>query len=168
MTMKYITTVEDQNFTIDVDRQNEVALNGESRAIDMRAIDNAGLYSMLLNGKSVEVLVEESDGEYRVMIDGVLYHVKVVDERTKRLAEAAGAAFGATGGEVNIKSPMPGLIVAIPVKEGQSLKKGQVVVVLESMKMENEIKAPRDATVTSIKVNPRQTVEQGQLLVTMS
>jgi len=62
---------------------------------------------------------------------------------------------------------MPGLIVSIPVSEGQAVTKGQTIVVLESMKMENELKAPRDGTISSIKVTPRQSVEQGQPLVVL-
>ena len=174
--MKYITTVLDKTFTIDINRENEVILNGAPRPIDLRAINkeggadknaNDGMYSMLIDNKSYEVLVEEVDGEYRVLIDGVLYPIKVMDERAKRLAEAAGA-FATASGDTNIKSPMPGLIVAVPVAIGDVVQKGQVIVVLESMKMENEIKSPREGTISAIKITPRQTVEQGQLMIVIS
>ena len=88
------------------------------------------------------------------------------DERARRLTQASSG--GPHSGEVQIKSPMPGLIVATPVSEGQAVKKGQTVVVLESMKMENELKAPRDGTVTAVKVVPRQNVEQHQVLVVLT
>ena len=68
-------------------------------------------------------------------------------------------------GEFTLKSPMPGLIVAIPVNEGDAVKKGQTLIVLESMKMENELKAPHDGTVGSIKVKLRQSVDQHQALL---
>jgi biotin carboxyl carrier protein len=165
--MKYLTNIGERTFIVDINQDGEVLLDGERRALDLRNIDDAGLYSLLLDNKSYEALVEEGDGEYRVLINGVLYHVQVADERSKRLAEAAGA-FAPTSGEVNVKSPMPGLIVAIPVAEGQAVKKGQVVAVLESMKMENELKAPRDGTITSVKVQPRQAVELGQALLTLA
>jgi biotin carboxyl carrier protein len=165
--MRYLTTIGEKTYTIDVNRENEVVLDNAPQQLDLRAIDDAGLYSMLINNQSYEVLVEESDGEYRVLINGVLYHAQVADERAKRLAEAAGA-FNNTSGEATMKSPMPGLIVAVPVKEGDVVKKGQVVLILESMKMENELKAPRDGTVTGIKVLPRQAVEQGQALLTLA
>jgi biotin carboxyl carrier protein len=164
--MKYITSIKDHVYTIDVNRDNEVVINGEKRPLDLRLI-NDGLYSMLIDSKSHEVLVEEHNGEYHVLINGVLYNVNVMDERAKRLAEAAGA-FASTSAEVNIKSPMPGLIVAVRVVEGDEVKKGQVLVVLESMKMENEIKSPREGTVTAINVAPRQTVEQNQLMIVIS
>ncbi len=133
----------------------------------MRSIDDSGLYSLLINNQSFEALIEEHEGEYQVLINGVLYHVNVADERAKRLAEAAGA-FATTSGEAVLKSPMPGLIVSVPVAEGDVVKKGSVILVLESMKMENELKAPRDGTISSIKVQPRQAVEQGQVLITLT
>jgi biotin carboxyl carrier protein len=73
-----------------------------------------------------------------------------------------------SSGEIQIKAPMPGLIVAIPVAEGQLVKKGDVLIVLESMKMENEIKAPRDGTVSAMRVTRRQNVEQNQTLAVLS
>ncbi|MCL6511553.1 MAG: biotin/lipoyl-binding protein [Anaerolineae bacterium] len=165
--MRYLTTIGDKTYTIDINQDGEVVIDGVKRSLDLRSIDDDGLYSLLLDNRSFEALVEEGDGEYRVLINGVLYYAQVADERAKRLAEAAGA-FTPTSGEVNIKSPMPGLIVAVPVVEGQKVSKGQVVVVLESMKMENELKAPREGTVSSIKVQPRQAVEQNQVLVVLS
>lgn len=164
--MKYITAVGDRSYIIDVEREGEVVQDGMPHQLDFKSIDQEGLYSLLVDNRSYEVLVEESDGQLHVMIDGALYTVSVVDERAKRLAEAAGG-FAPPSGEHGIKSPMPGLVVAIPVQEKDAVKKGQVVLVLESMKMENELKAPRDGTVTSIKVAPRQTVEQGQVLLTI-
>lgn len=172
--MKYVTSVgaaDDpaaaRKFIIDLNREGEVVVDGKPRVLDLQPIDNDGLFSLLIDGRSFEALVEEGDGEYRVLINGTQYQVQVVDERSKRLAEAAGA-FTPASGEINLKSPMPGLIVAIPVKEGDAIKKGQVILVLESMKMENELKASRDGTIASIKVQARQAVEQGQVLIVIS
>ena len=88
-------------------------------------------------------------------------------KRASRLSRSGGGLHAGSG-EVTIKSPMPGLIVSIAVHESQAVKKGQTVIVLESMKMENELKAPRDGTIASIKVAPRQSVEQGQPLVVLT
>ncbi|MGQ9903784.1 MAG: DUF2118 domain-containing protein [Anaerolineae bacterium] len=162
--MRYITVVGDRAYTIDIEREGEIVIDGEVRPLDMRAIGQEGLYSLLVHDKSFEVLIEESNDGYRVLIDGTLYQVRVIDERARRLAEAAGALTPATG-ELTVKSPMPGLIVSLPVQVGDPVKKGQVVAVLESMKMENELKAPRDGKVAAIKVEPRQAVEQNQVLL---
>ena len=169
--MKYVTTVAnvggDQKYVIDINSEGAVTIDNEQRVLDLQSIDDDGLYSLLIDNRSFEALVEEGDGEYRVLINGTLYHVQVADERAKRLAEAA-SAFAPTSGELNIKSPMPGLIVAIPVNVGDVVVKGQVVLILESMKMENELKTPREGTITAIKIQPKQAVEQGQILLTIS
>ncbi len=165
--MRYLTTIGEKTFTIDINKEGEIVLDGLKEHMDLRAIDDAGLYSLIINNQSYEAVVEEGDGEYRVLINGVLFHAQVADERAKRLAEAAGA-FTSTSGEATMKSPMPGMIVAVSVNEGDVVRKGQVVLVLESMKMENELKAPRDGTISLIKVQPRQAVEQGQVLLSLS
>ena len=118
--------------------------------IDLRAIDEA-TFSLLIDHASHEALVESSNGEIQVLLRGRLYTARVEDERASRLSRSGGGLHAGSG-EVTIKSPMPGLIVAIAVSEGQAVKKGQTIVVLESMKMENELKAPRDGTITSIKI----------------
>ncbi len=164
--MKYVTVVGDHSYIVDVEHEGEIVQDGVPHKLDIQAIDQEGLYSLLVDNKSYEALVEESDDELRVLINGAMYTVRVTDERAKRLSDTTGG-FSAAGGEQGIKSPMPGLIVTIPVKEGDAVKKGQVVIVLESMKMENELKAPRDGVVTAIKVIARQTVEQGQVLLTL-
>jgi biotin carboxyl carrier protein len=62
---------------------------------------------------------------------------------------------------------MPGLVVAIPVEEGRAVKKGQVLLILESMKMQNELKSPRDGTVGRVRVKAGETVEQKQTLLSV-
>ena len=62
---------------------------------------------------------------------------------------------------------MPGLVVTIPVSEGQEVKRGQVILILESMKMQNELKSPRDGTIGRIRVKPGETVEQKQTLLSV-
>jgi biotin carboxyl carrier protein len=73
----------------------------------------------------------------------------------------------AAGGEFQLKAPMPGLIVSVLIEDGQAIEKGQVLVVLESMKMQNELKAPRAGTVERIRVKAGETVEQRQILLTI-
>ena len=164
--MKYATTINDHTYLIEINREGEITIDGAAVPIDLRAIDDV-TYSLLLDNKSYEALVEVAGNDLSVLLNGRLYGAQVLDERARRLTQAVGSS-AAHSGEVTIKSPMPGLIVAVPVSEGQAVKKGQTVVVLESMKMENELKAPRDGTVTAIKVAPRQSVEQHQALVVLT
>jgi biotin carboxyl carrier protein len=165
--LKYATTVGDKTFIIDVNRDDQVTVDGQTIPVDLIAIDQATAFSLLLDHDSHEVLVSEEDGEYHVLLAGHLFSVHVEDERARRLAQAA-RSFVPTTGEIQIKAPMHGMIVAVQVTEGQIVKKGDVLVVLESMKMENELKAPRDGTVSGVRVQGRQSVEQNQLLVTIT
>ena len=73
----------------------------------------------------------------------------------------------AESGEFHLKSPMPGLVVTIPVAEGQEVKKGQVLLILESMKMQNELKSPRAGTIGRIRVKSGESVEQKQTLLSI-
>ena len=74
--------------------------------------------------------------------------------------------FGAAG-SVGIEAPMPGTILSVKVSVGQAVKKGQVVAVLEAMKMENDIVAAQDGVIVSVNVSNGESVETGQLLVSM-
>jgi biotin carboxyl carrier protein len=164
--MKYVTTIGERQYTIEINRDDQITIDGVAYPIDLRAIDEA-TFSLLMNNASHEALVEKSNGEIAVQLRGRLYTARVEDERASRLSRSPGGLHAGSG-EVTIKSPMPGLIVAIAVTEGQAVTKGQTIVVLESMKMENELKAPRDGTISSIKVAPRQSVDQHQPLVVLT
>lgn len=165
--MKYSTSVGDKTFIIDVNREGQVTVDGEIVPVDFLSLDQTNAFSLLLNNHSYEMLVSEQDDDYHVLALGHLFTVHVEDERARRLAQAS-RGFVPGSGEIQVKAPMPGLVVSIPVADGQIVKRGDVLVVLESMKMENELKAPRDGTVSSVRVQPRQSVEQNQTLITIS
>ncbi|MDX2139199.1 MAG: biotin/lipoyl-containing protein [Chloroflexota bacterium] len=162
---KYLTTINGKQFEIDIDKEGKVTVNGEPRDIDFLPL-SPSLYNLLIQTKSHDMVVDERDGEYQVMMGGRLYTGEVLDERAQLLASTRTGA-GASSGEISIKSPMPGLVVAVPVAEGQEIKGGQTVIILESMKMQNELKAPRDGVVSRINATAGQSVEQGKLLITI-
>jgi biotin carboxyl carrier protein len=162
--MKYQTIVNGETFDVEINQDGRILVNGEERVVDFRELRRGELYSLLLDYRSFEAAVEERDDLYHVLMAGDLYEVKVTDERSRRL-ESAFMAFGDTGGEVSIRAPMPGLIVRVAVVEGQAIKKGETVVILESMKMENELKSPRAGRVQEVAVREGQAVEAGALLL---
>lgn len=167
--MKYITTVNGQTLEIEINREGEVLVNGEVRQVDFRALEGAhAVYSLIIDNKSYEAVVDDHDDVYQVLIAGDLYDVQVVDERTQRLMASASAGTGAGGGDAVVRSPMPGMIVKIPVEEGQAVQAGQTVIVLESMKMENELKAPYDGEIARVHVSAGDSVEQNKPLITVS
>lgn len=164
--MKYITTVNDRQYTIEIDQDDRIIVDGDSYDVDFQQLSEGGILSLLLNNQSLEAIVEERDGAWEVLIRGELYSVQVQDERAFRLAKARGVVAELTG-DASIKSPMPGLIIAVPVEEGQEVSKGDQIVILESMKMENELRSPRDGVVRRVYVEPGQSVEKNQLLATI-
>ena len=102
--------------------------------------------------------------KYKVNVNGTVYEVEIEEiSGAAAAAPAAPAAPAAAGGEV-VAAPMPGNILAVNVKAGDTVKKGQVLVVLEAMKMENEIVCPRDGTVVSVSVTKGAAVETGAAL----
>jgi biotin carboxyl carrier protein len=164
--MKYITTVKDREYVIEIDHDDEITVNGEKFTIDFQQLSEGGLLSLLLNHRSLEGVVEERDEGWEVLLKGELYPVQVQDERAYRLSKARGTAVTVTG-EVTIKSPMPGLIIAVVAGEGTAVKKGDKIIILESMKMENELRSPRDGVVSRVHTKAGASVEKGQMLVTI-
>ena len=117
-------------------------------------------YTITVNGKSYEVSVEERGGA----------SAPVTPVAAAPVAPVAKAAPATSGSEVRVKvvAPMSGKILGIKVSLNQSVKKGEVVAVLEAMKMENDIVALEDGTIASINVNVGDSVETNQTLVTIN
>lgn len=103
--------------------------------------------------------------KYRVTVNGTVYEVEL-EEITGAVpaAPAAPAPAAPAGDGEKITSPMPGTILSVNVAPGQSVKKGDVLMVLEAMKMENEIMCPRDGVVSSVQAAKGAVVESGTLL----
>ena len=120
---------------------------------------------------------------YNITVNGVAYSVSVEETAAGAAPVAAApvaapaapaapkapaAAPAAPAGAVAVKAPMPGNILDVKVKAGDSVKAGDVLAILEAMKMENEIVAPQDGTVASVNVNKGDTVNSGDTLVSMN
>lgn len=164
--MKYITTVGEKQFLVEIIDDRHVSVDGKVYEVDFESVSGQPVYSLIVDGKSHESYVAQVDDIWQVLMRGRLYPVSVEDEREKRLRAAAGGGVAETG-EFHLKAPMPGLVVTIPVEEGQEVKKGQVLLILESMKMQNELKSPRDGKVNRIKVKAGESVEQRQTLLSV-
>ena len=108
----------------------------------------------------------------RITVNGTAYDVQVEElgagaAPAPVAAPAPKAAPAPVAGGTEITAPMNGTIVNVPVSVGQAVKKGDVLVILEAMKMENEIMAPEDGTVASITVNKGEAVDSGKVLLTL-
>lgn len=164
--MKYVTTINNKTFEIEILRDGSLLLNGERREVDFLAL-GPSLYSIIMDGRSHELVIEEREKDVEVLMRGKLYSGTVLDERAQLMAERTGGMISETG-EMSIKAPMPGLVALVPVEVGQEVHAGQTVIILESMKMQNELKSPRDGVVQHINVAAGQSVEQNKILVTIA
>ncbi len=165
--MKYITTVEGKQFQVEIIDEKHVSVDGKVYEVDFESVSGQPVYSLIVDGKSHEGYAARGDEDWQVLLHGRLYPITVEDEREKRLRSAAGGGVAETG-EFHLRAPMPGLVVAVPVEEGQAVKRGQVLVILESMKMQNELKSPRDGTIGRLRIKAGETVEQKQTLLSVT
>lgn len=164
--MKYITTVGNQEFTIDINDDGHILVDGKTFDVDFNGLPDTSLYSLIMDGLSYDIDIDRNEKLYHVVVKGIMYDVKVEDERTRRLAGLKGG-LSETVGEIFIKAPMPGVIVSVPVEEGQPVSKGDVVIILESMKMQNEFKAPRDGKINHIRVKLEDKVDQNTIMLSI-
>ena len=162
--MKYIATVRDREYVIEIDPDRGILIDDEPQEIDYRRLPSGGMSSLLMNHRSIWAVVDERNELWDVLISGELYSVRVQDERAYRLEHMRTTGVEVQG-EITITSPMPGIIISVPVSVGDSVEQGEKVVILESMKMENELRAPFDGVVTYVHVTPGESVEKDQQLV---
>jgi len=114
--------------------------------------------------------------KYRVNVNGSLYEIEIeeMDASAAKRAPAAAPtpaakpAAAPVGAGTKVNAPMPGTILDVKVQAGQSVKRGQVLVILEAMKMENEIQAPCDGKITGVNVRKGDSVETAALLCTIA
>ena len=164
--MYQISTGSGQLWEVDYRAADAVALNGQPFAWDIVAL-GAGRYHVLHEGRSYNAQVVSVDAAAKSMvlkINGQRIELAAKD-RFDLLLERLGMSNAAAAKVNELKAPMPGLIVDIRVVPGQTVLKGDPLLVLEAMKMENILKAPADGTVASLKVHLRDNVQKGQVLV---
>lgn len=141
-------------------------INEEDFTIDLLKVKD-GNYHVLRNNKSynVEVLkADHNEKSFIIKVNGNKYQLQLKD-RYDELLKSMGMEI-AGGGKINeIKAPMPGLVLEILVSSGQEIKKGDPVMVLEAMKMENVLKSPSDGIVKKVNVEQKQAVEKNQVLI---
>jgi biotin carboxyl carrier protein len=123
-------------------------------------------YSITVNGVIYDVTVEEK-GEGAASAAAPAPKAAAPAPAPAAPAPAAKTAPAGKAGSVEVTAPMPGKILAVKANPGQAVKKGEVILLLEAMKMENEVVAPADGTVASVNVSAGDMVESGDVLATM-
>jgi biotin carboxyl carrier protein len=117
---------------------------------------------LIVDNRSFEIEVDNSEDQYRVLVDGRNYHVHLVDERRLRVGGAQSSLQ--LQGRQKVAVPMPGKVIAVLVSEADTVEKGQGLVIVEAMKMENEVRSPVAGQVKEIRVKPGDAVEAGAVL----
>jgi biotin carboxyl carrier protein len=146
--------------------ENGWLLNDNVADLDIQWQPN-GLLSVLYNGKSYTAIIEKIDKkakELTIRVNGQSQRV-AIKEPIDQLLSSMGMDAKASKKIEPVKAPMPGMVLKILVEAGQQLNKGDGMLVLEAMKMENILKATGSAIVKSIKVNERTAVEKGAVLI---
>jgi acetyl/propionyl-CoA carboxylase alpha subunit len=141
----------------------------------MRVEVNGNIYDIeivgekaTVNGREVSIKLSED----MILLDGNIFHLDFVEEGEPTLIILNGVAysvFRSKGGTIsvkNIKAPISGRIIHVLATVGNQIKKGQILIVIEAMKMENQIESPVDATISEIKVKKNQSVKAGDTMVT--
>ncbi|MFQ6032355.1 MAG: acetyl-CoA carboxylase biotin carboxyl carrier protein subunit [Candidatus Zixiibacteriota bacterium] len=165
--MKYIVKVENRSFQVDIaetDGELKIDLDGKPVSADSIEIRGKNHVSFLFNHKSFDLEFSKNQNQVFIFLNGRRYDCLLEDERTLRLKQLGGLKIE-TKKEKELKTPMPGLVTAIEVKEGDLVKAGHGVIIVEAMKMENELKAKFDGKVKSIRVKEHQAVEKDEVLV---
>ena len=184
--MRYLVNVDEREISVSVNEPDGATTQAEvddvTTPVDWRVVNaairaatqgenTAGHYSLLIGTASYDVYaraIEAPDdaGEgaqaYEITVGARTFTVTLRDERTQALGRLAGGAHHS--GDATIRAPMPGLVSNVLAEEGQEVTRGQTIVVLEAMKMENDLATPRAGIVKRVSAVKGQTVNQGDTL----
>jgi pyruvate carboxylase subunit B len=163
--MKYYVEIEGRSFEVEIGPEG-MSVDGQPVAADLQANHDSHLWHLVLDGRSHTLRARRRDGrgDWEMEIDGRRHRVRALDERQRAIRELAGTA-AVSHGPIEETAPMPGLVLKVEVSEGEPVERGQGIIIIEAMKMENELKASSTGRVTDIRVAAGQAVDKGQTLL---
>lgn len=160
-----VTVNDNHVYEIEV-QSDRLLLNSEETTLDSISVGNCK-FSVIRANRSFQVeLVEENRGEKRsvVKVNGRTYQVQIEDQYDQ-LLKKLGLDISQSNKVLEIKAPMPGLVLKVLVEPGQEIQKGDSLLILEAMKMENMIKSPTSGTVSKILVKTGDKVEKNGIMI---
>jgi biotin carboxyl carrier protein len=169
MAAKYRLRLGDETREIEVEPDHasgyRVTVDGTTRVVSLERINDSARYSLIVDGRPYDVFAEEGPTNYHIIVGG---HLVTVGTQTGRRGGGEGDGFDVdAGGEWVLKSPMAGVVREVQVSADDEVSEGQVLVVVEAMKMQNELHARRAGTVKAVYVSVGQRVDQGTPLLVL-
>ena len=167
--MRYHVELDGEKVVVELierDGRTYVLRDGAEVPVELAAVRHSGSYSLLLGLESVPVVAGGPNDDLVLTLGAETWKASVIDEREALLAEALGEKAGRRGGGV-LRSVMPGIVREVRVAKGDTVVKGQALLILEAMKMQNEIRAAADGTIADVHVTAGTAVAKGDPLVTI-
>lgn len=174
--MKFIGVADKQEHLVIVDDHDTedglytVELDGKIYTVDAHTMPSS-IVTVLIDNKSYDVDIDDRDtskdpldGRLSVRVRGRVVRLEMLEERRKKMKDSQSSHFAASG-MANIVSPMPGKVLRYLVEQGQTVKTGDGLVVVEAMKMENEICSPKEGVVVKLSAVAGSAVDGGALLL---
>ncbi|MCL5991776.1 MAG: acetyl-CoA carboxylase biotin carboxyl carrier protein subunit [Bacteroidetes bacterium] len=164
-----VLKIEDKEYYTQYDKNDysTIKLNGKPFQVELLKKYGENIFSFAVNQRLLQVeLVVDENQNLIISFDGLSYQIDVTNETKKMLAkfvQTSATGAGVRGGQ--IKAPMPGMVVKILIEPGIEVHKGDSLLIVEAMKMENALKSPFRGKVKSIKVNEGEAVEKDALLM---
>jgi biotin carboxyl carrier protein len=166
--MKYWVGIGDRSYVVSIQEgEGHTVAELDVVTMELQLEEGAtGTYTLVVDGKTYSLAAMPHSAGYSVAVRGVPFDVAIEDDRQHRLS-AASKAKELAEGTVSLRAPMAGRVARVDAVEGHQVAKGDRLLVLEAMKMENDIRAPRAGRTGQVQVSTGQTVEQGQLLLVL-
>lgn len=164
--MKFFSHIDGHDYEVHVERAREgyrMTLEGKEIPLVLEG-ERSNVRTAFIGSKQIEFGWMRRDNGYEILIDGAIYSIVVRDSRSELLSRAI-PADGKSLDAIEVSAPIPGLVMRVLVRSGETVRKDQPLVTLDAMKLENEIQSPRDGRVKAVPVKPGMAVAKGQTLV---
>jgi biotin carboxyl carrier protein len=160
---EFIVTINKKKHSVQINGA-QVIINGKNYQTEFYQINNFS-YLLKLDNRPVEVAVNKlENGKYGLLLEG-WYFDSIVRTKVQENANELMASKVSTSHKVEVRAPMPGLILKVKKSMGEKINPGDSLLILEAMKMENELKANLPGIVKEIRVNEGQSVEKGEIIM---
>jgi biotin carboxyl carrier protein len=164
--MKYITIIDGQEYQVELLEDGQVEINERVYQVDLQEVDGQRVFTVLVDGRSFEATLTSENDHLDVIIQGARYQAEVIDEHAMLLRQAGGESTGLTG-DYKLEAPMPGLVIKVPLAVGDEVGEGDVLLILESMKMQNELRSPQAGVVKAVNVKAGDNVEKREVMIVL-